>query len=110
MTYSENAMSVILLCSYLGIEKNDTLKPFSLGEWNLFLEDLLKIKEELSVVLSNDGSWMEKLHYSDEKLERISVLVSRGAKVAFELDNLEKKGIKVVTLVDGDYPILLRRK
>lgn len=110
MTYSENAMSVILLCSYLGIEKNDTLKPFSLGEWNLFLEELLKIKEELSVVLSNDGSWMEKLHYSDEKLERISVLVSRGAKVAFELDNLEKKGIKVVTLVDGDYPILLRRK
>ncbi len=110
MTYSENAMSVILLCSYLGIEKNDSLKPFSLREWNLFLDDMIKIKEELSIVLSSDSSWKEKLHYSDEQLERISSLVSRGARVAFELDSLEKKGIKVITLFDGDYPVLLRRK
>ena len=110
MAYSENAMSVILLCSYLGIDKNDSLKPFSLGEWNLFMDDIVKIKEELSIVFSNDSSWKEKLHYSDEQLERINGLISRGARVAFELDSLEKKGIKVVTLVDGDYPVLLRRK
>lgn len=110
MTYSENAMSVILLCSYLGIEKKDSLKPFSLREWNLFLDEIIKIKEEPSILFSNDGSWKKKLHYPDEQLERISGLISRGASVALELDGLEKKGIKVVTLLDGDYPILLRRK
>lgn len=110
MTYSENAMSVILLCSYLGIEKNDSLKPFSLGEWNLFLDDILKVKEEPSIVFSDDSSWKERLHYSDGQIERINGLISRGARVAFELDRLEKKGIKVVTLVDSDYPVLLRRK
>lgn len=110
MTYSENAMSTILLCSYLGIDKNDSLKPFSLGEWNEFLDDIRGTKEEISVVLSNDNSWKEKLHYSDERSERINSLISRGARVAFELDNLEKKGIQVVTLFDDDYPILLRRK
>lgn len=110
MAYSANAMSVILLCSYLGIEKDDFLKPFSLAEWNLFLDDIVKIKEELSIIFSNDGSWKEKLHYSGEQSERISALVSRGPRVAFELESLEKKGIKVVTLVDGDYPVLLRRK
>lgn len=110
MAYSENAMSVILLCSYLGIDKNDSLKPFSLGEWNLFWDDIIRIKEELSIVLSSDSSWKEKLHYSEEQLERINGLISRGARVAFELDSLEKKGIKVVTILDGDYPILLRRK
>ena len=110
MAYSENAMSVILLCSYLGIDKNDPLKPFSIGEWNLFLDDIIKIKEELSIVFSNNSNWKEKLHYSDEQLKRISGLISRGARVAFELDSLEKKGVKVVTLVDSDYPVLLKRK
>lgn len=110
MAYSENAMSVILLCSYLGIEKNDSLKPFSLGEWNLFLDDIIRIKEKPSIIFSVESSWKEKLHYSNEQLERIDGLISRGARVAFELDSLEKKGIKAVTLVDGDYPVLLRRK
>lgn len=110
MTYSENAMSAILLCSYLGIDKSDSLKPFSLGEWNSFLDDMIGIKEELSIVFSNDNSWKEKLHYSDEQSERVDALISRGARVAFELDSLEKKGIRVVTLFDADYPVLLRRR
>ena len=110
MTYSENAMSAILLCSYLSIDKDDDLKPFSLGEWNAFLDDIRGIKEELSVVFSNDNSWKEKLYYSHGHSERIDKLISRGARVAFELDSLEKKGIKVVTLFDNDYPILLKRK
>lgn len=110
MNYSKNTMSVIILCSYLGIEKGDSLKPFSLGEWNLFLDDITKVKQEPSIVFSGDSSWKEKLHYSDEQLERINGLISRGARAAFELDSLEKKGIKVVTLFDSDYPVLLRRK
>lgn len=110
MTYSENAMSIILLCSYLGIDKNDSLKPFSLGEWNSFLDDIMGIKEELSIVFSKDNSWKEKLHYSDEQSERINALISRSVKMAFELDSLERKGIKVVTLCDAEYPVLLRRK
>lgn len=110
MTYSENAMSAILLCSYLGIDKNDSLKPFSLGEWNSFLDDIIGIKEEISIVFSSDNSWQEKMHYSSKQIERIEGLISRGVKVAFELDGLEKKGIKVVTAFDSDYPVLLKRK
>lgn len=110
MDYSEKAMGAILLCSYLGLEEKDSLKPFSLGEWNAFLDDLMGIEEEISILFSNDQSWKDKLHYSDEQLERISGLLARGVKVAFELDSLEKKGIRVVTLFDADYPILLRRK
>lgn len=110
MVYSENAMSAILLCSYLGIDKNDSLKPFSLGEWNIFLDGIIEIKEEPSIIFSKGKEWMEKMHYSDEQKERVNSLISRGAGVAFELDSLEKKGVNVVTLFDADYPILLKRK
>lgn len=110
MFYSENAMSAILLCSYLGIDKNDLLKPFSLGEWNSFLDRLIEIKEEPSVIFKTEYNWIEKMNYSKEQKERINNLISRGANVAFELESLEKKGIQVVTLFDSDYPVLLKRK
>lgn len=56
MGYSNNAMSIILLCSYIGIDKNDTMKPFSLGEWNQFLNKVIEMHCEPSIVLSGDLS------------------------------------------------------
>ena len=41
MRFSDNAMSVILLCSYIGINKDSKMKPFSLGDWNVFLDRIL---------------------------------------------------------------------
>ncbi len=110
MFYSENAMSAILLCSYLGINKDDLLKPFSLGEWNSFLDKLIEIKEEPSVIFKTGYNWIEKMNYSKEQKERINQLILRGASIAFELESLEKKGIQVVTLFDANYPVLLKRK
>lgn len=110
MNFSENAMCAILLCSYLGINNDDLIKPLSLGEWNTFLERLSEIKEEPSVVLRQDVKWAEKMKISDNFTERVSGLISRGASVAFEIDDLDKKGIQVVTQFDANYPVLLKRR
>ena len=37
-------------------------------------------------------------------------MVSRGGAVAFEIDDLSRKGIEIITLFDSDYPVLLKRK
>lgn len=63
MNFSENAMCAILLCSYLGINNDDLIKPLSLGEWNTFLEKLSEIKEEPSVVFRQDVKWAEKMKF-----------------------------------------------
>lgn len=110
MVFSENAMCAILLCSYLGIKSDDSLKPLSLGEWNTLLEKLAEVKEEPGAVLQNDNRWAEKINYPKEFLERIRELILRGGNVALELDDLGRKGIFVVTLFDEDYPVLLKRK
>lgn len=110
MKFSDNAMSAILLCSYIGINKDDTTKPFSLGEWNQFLDKVIDMKLDPSVVLSNDMGMLTQLKYSSNEIERIKKLVSRGGAVAFEIDDLSNKGIKVITLFDADYPVLLKRK
>lgn len=110
MKFSDNAMSAILLCSYIGINKDDTIKPFSLGEWNRFLDKIIEMKLDPSVVLSKDLEILTHLKYNSNEIERIKKLVSRGGAVAFEIDDMSNKGIEVITLFDTDYPVLLKRK
>ena len=103
-------MCAILLCSYLGIKNGEAAKPLSLGEWNDFLDKIVAIKKEPGEILNNDFDLVSQLAFSNSHMERIKSLVSRGANVAFELDDLEKKGIRLVTIFDTDYPVLLRRR
>lgn len=110
MNFSDNAMCAILLCSYIGIKNDDTVKPMSLGEWNEFLDKIIAAKAEPGIVLCQNPKGLKKLQIADEEIERIGILLSRGGKVAFELEDLSKKGIGVVTIFDADYPVLLRRK
>ena len=110
MKFSDNAMSAILLCSYIGIHKEDMVKPFSLGEWNHFLDKVIEMKMEPSIVLGKDLEILRQLNYDEDEMARIKELVSRGGAVAFEIDDLSNKGIDIITLFDADYPVLLKRK
>ena len=78
MNFSNNAISAILLCSYIGINKDDALKPLSLGEWNEFLDKLIEMKLEPSIILSNDTTELKKMSYSDDFIDRITALAARG--------------------------------
>lgn len=111
MKFSDNAMCAILLCSYVGIKSNDEIKPLSLGEWNQFLDKLIEIGKEPSFIMNNNNlDLIKEIGYDEINIDRIRKLVSRGGAVAFELDDLVRKGIDVVTLFDKNYPVLLKRK
>lgn len=110
MEFSDNAMSAILLCSYIGIKKDDAIKPLSLGEWSIFLRRIIEKNLEPSIVLESDLRMLSELNYNRLETQRISSLVSRGGAVAFELDNLSSRGIDIVTIFDENYPVLLKRK
>ena len=110
MRFSDNAMSAILLCSYIGVNQDDVLKPFSLGEWNVFLVRIIEKNLEPAVVLNEDLEILNGLNYDEKNIERIKKLVSRGGAAALELENLAGRGIEVITLFDTDYPVLLKRR
>lgn len=110
MNFSDNAMTAILLCSYLGISNEDTLKPLTMKEWNEFLDNVTQHGEQPSVVIHSDTNFFKETGYNQEFTERMKKLLSRGGAIAFALDELTKKGIDIVTLFDHDYPKLLKRK
>lgn len=110
MKYTDNEMSVILLCSYIGVSKDLNVKPLSLGEWNKFFDLILKAKLEPRIVFNSDGLDLKNMGYDQQFIERVNKLVDRGAAVSFELQEYEKKGINVVTEINKDYPIMLKRQ
>lgn len=110
MRYSDNAMCTILLSSYIGIKEDSDVKPLSLGEWHKFIDVLVQNKLEPSIVYSTEIVKLKEIGYDEAFLERIKALVGRGASVAFELEVYEKRGIHVITFIDKEYPVLLRRE
>lgn len=110
MKFTDNEMSIILLCSYIGIGKESDRKPLSLGEWRKLYDALVKEKLEPSIAYNSDGQDLKNLGYDQIFVERVNRLVDRGAAVGFELQENEKRGINVVTEINKDYPIMLRRE
>lgn len=110
MKYTDNEMCTILLSSYIGLSEESEIKPLTLGEWNKFVDILVENKLEPSIAYKDEIITLKNFGYDDIFIERIKSLVGRGAKVAFELEEYEKKGINVITFLDKNYPKLLRRE
>lgn len=110
MKYTDNEMCTILLSSYIGLSETSEVKPLSLGEWNKFVDVLVENKLEPSIAYKDEVINLKNVGYDDDFIERIKSLTGRGAKVAFELEEYEKKGINVITFLDKNYPKLLRRE
>ncbi|QNU65458.1 DNA-protecting protein DprA [Ruminiclostridium herbifermentans] len=102
--FSDNAYVTILLCSHL--LKDDGAKPFSIVEWSNLAANIInsKIKEPAGLMQLSKQEIQNNLLISEENAERISILLSRGAKLAFALEELSRKGIGVVTKSDKEYP------
>lgn len=109
MNFSDNAMTAILLCSYLGISNEETLKPLTMKEWNEFLDNVTQHGEQPSVVIHSGTNFFKETGYNQEFTERMKKLLSRGGAVAFALDELTKKGIDIVTLSKGQMNIWLKQ-
>lgn len=105
-----NSAGAILLCSYIGIENDDILKPLTLKEWNELLDRVAGQGQQPGVVMEQNQGFLRENGYSQEYMERIKRLLSRGGTVAFKLNDLEGKGIDIVTQFDGDYPVLMKRR
>lgn len=110
MKISDNAMSAILLYSYLGIKNKDDVKPFTLAEWEKFLNLIIELGYEPKIIFKEEINKLGETGYLPETIERIKKLAARGGAVAYEIDDLQRKGIEVVTLFDKDYPKLCKYK
>ena len=60
MKFSDNSMSAVLLCSYIGINNDDAYKPLTLKEWNELLDSVIEHGQQPSVVMDPSQSFLRE--------------------------------------------------
>ena len=60
MKFSDNSMSAVLLCSYMGINNDDAYKPLTLKEWNELLDSVIEHGQQPSVVMDPSQSFLRE--------------------------------------------------
>lgn len=109
MMYSDNELSIIMLCMKRRDGENSDVQPLNTEEWSTFMHRLIEHKMEPSILLSSFQKDIKEIGYDEEFLRRLNVLSKRGALAAMDIDDNSRKGITVLTCTSKDYPVLLRR-
>lgn len=89
----------------------EQLQPLETVEWSNLAQSLINNHMEPYDLISKPlDELSSKLGLDDNMIQRMGNLISRSASISFELENLNHKGIKIVTRADENYPIVLKRK
>lgn len=107
--FTDNAFVTILLCSYLGAKEGD-YKPYTALQWSRLVNKIVNstLKEPSSLMKMSQEEIFKELKVDFTESNRIKKLLSRGGNMAFALEELERKGIKIVTRSDNNYPVRLK--
>jgi predicted Rossmann fold nucleotide-binding protein DprA/Smf involved in DNA uptake len=132
VTVSDDARTLILLCTSLAVARGQVVRPCGPRTWAKVAERLASGGSapasfagssaaggsapapapgafSPASLLGMDGAGLAALlEIGEAEAERIARLLARSGQLAFELDRLAVRGIGVVTLVDGAYPGRLR--
>ncbi|MDY6846662.1 MAG: DNA-processing protein DprA [Chloroflexota bacterium] len=103
---SDDALSMLILCSRLGLESDPEPKPLTLRGWNPLARKIqsssLKRPGKLLGMSSRDLEI--ELNIDQLEADNLHKLLDRAGAVAIELERLESIGVNVITRADQDYP------
>ena len=100
----DDDLAIIALCSQIGII--DGVKPLENREWATISERLIKNNKTPKELFNfSKEEFMSVLNIFDEnEIGKYKTLLERSSSLAFELENLSKYGIKIVTRASALFP------
>lgn len=107
--FTDNAYVTILMCSYLGV-KDGNYKPYTALQWSELGQKIINsdVGEPANLLNMDKDSIVNGIKISGEEADRIVNLLSRGANLAFMLEEINRKGISIITRSDREYPQKLK--
>ncbi|HEY4538027.1 MAG TPA: hypothetical protein VIG45_06190 [Erysipelothrix sp.] len=110
MNINPRTQAILLLTAHFSVHSTTTVEPLSSCEWGELSAWLIKkqlVPENLLVVHIEDVllGW----EHSNITIERIRILLNRGASLGLALNRWLQSGIWIITRADIDYPIRLKK-
>lgn len=105
----DDDLAIIALCSQIGIVEG--VKPLENKEWATVSENLIKNNRTPKDLFDfSKEEFLSILNIFDEKeIERYKALIERSSSLAFELENLNKYGIKIITRASALFPRRIKK-
>ena len=104
----DNENVIIILCSHLCVGEN--VKPLEPKEWTDLAQKLyINNKEPKDLLDFTDEEFIKILNFDNDMIGRIKRLINRSGSLFFELEELNRLGIKIVTRASKEYPRLLKK-
>lgn len=106
---NDNSKVITILCSHLCV--GGGVEPFTPKEWENAAKCLGAAgKEPKDLFEMRDGEIKEAFCTDIIGVKRIRRLLDRSASLAFEIEEYENTGIKIITRADKKYPKILKKK
>ncbi len=107
---TDDAKAILLLCGRFGKQdKNEKIKPLSIGEYNRLADWLMSRKLRPSDLLKEDTKALVASGPLNGEMDRIRALLGRGALLALFIEKWINKGIWIVCRSDTLYPDRLKK-
>ncbi len=105
----DDDLAIIALCSQIGIING--VKPLENKEWASVSESLIKNNKTPKELFDfSKEEFMSILNIFDEnEIGRYKTLLERSSSLAFELENLNKYGVKIVTRASALFPKRIKK-
>lgn len=109
---ADDALALVLICSYVAIKPGEEPVPLSLSEWNLLSSKIQvsRFKTPGGLLGVTADALELELQVPADEASRLSALLERGSAAGFALESLSGAGIRIVTRVDSEYPQRLKEK
>ena len=107
--YKDDELAIIALCSQIG--STNELKPLENNEWASVSKSLIEHQKTPKDLFNfSQEDFISVLNIFDEKeIKRYQMLLARSASIAFELENFNKYGIKIITRASALYPQRIKK-
>jgi len=112
VTYSDDSLAIMLLCTQLGLSKDSELKRLTLKEWNSLasLIHTSPLERPGNLLGMAEEDIRKKLGINNGLSVRISQLLNRGGSLAVALERYGSLGVFALTRADDGYPTRLRSR
>lgn len=109
---TKDSLAILLICSNLGLnlKDEDSVKPYTLNQWNKLTERLINssMKRPEAFFETDEEMWRKDLFLTDEEIARLKKLLARAGQVGIEIEHLENLGIYITTRAEKNYPKRLK--
>jgi DNA processing protein len=111
-TLTPDGQALLLLCSRLGLSKDEESASLTLKEWNPLVRRIQasEFKRPGALLGLSAAEIQARLELADEEAARLARLLERSGALAIDLERLGSLGIRPLTRADETYPARFKQQ